>query len=152
MLVRFLERNAKLSYLPEIVVGIDTRGQYWVVVREMDKERDSLEELSYCQTLLDDGKCEKIRKEVESAPHPSMLAEGTSCIDQYRRLRGLEVVARRSSGGMVWDNWLVGDVGYFRMELVDKATRMGHGLWKAGTSVGWNVFDFESFVVWHDED
>ena len=51
---------------------------------------------------------------------------------------------------MVWENWLVGGVGYFRMELVGKA--IGHGSSKAGTSVGWNVFEFESFVVWHDED
>lgn len=41
-------RNVKhLSYLPENVVGIDTRGQY-VVVKEMDKESENLEELSYC--------------------------------------------------------------------------------------------------------
>ena len=63
------------------MVGIDTRGQYVVVVREMDKESESFEELSYCLTLLDDGKCVKIHKEVESAPHPSTLVEGTSCID-----------------------------------------------------------------------
>ena len=148
--MRFPERrNVKLSYLPENVVGIDTRGQYVVVVRQMDKGSESLAELSYCLTLLGDGKCEKIRKEVESAPHPSTLAEGTSCIDQYS---GREAEVRRSSGGMVWENWLVDGVGYFQMELVDKATRIGHVSSKAGTSVGWNVFEFESFVVWHDED
>ena len=148
VLVRFPERrNVKLSYLPENVVGIDRRGQYAVVVREMDKESENFEELSYCLTLLDDGKCEKPRKEVESAPHPSMLAEGTWCIDRYS---GREVVVRRSSG-VVWENWLVGG-GYFRMELVDKAAKIGHGSSKAGTSVGWSVFEFVSFVVWHDED
>ena len=130
------------------MVGIDTRGQHAVVVREIDKEGESLEALSYCLTLLDDGKCEKIHKKVESAPHPSTLAEGTLCIDQYS---GREEVARRSSGGMVWKNWFVGDVGYFRMEVVDKATGIVHGSSKAGTSAGWNVFEFESFVVWHDE-
>ena len=113
-------------------------------MREMDKGSENLEELSYCQTLLDEGKCEKVRKEVESTPHPSTLAEGTSCIDRYRRLQGPGVVAMRSSGGVVWENWLVGGVGYFRMELVD---RIGHGSLKAGTSGGWNVFEFESFVV-----
>jgi hypothetical protein len=144
--VRFSERrNVKLSYLPENVVGIDTRGQYVV----MDKGSENFEELSYCLTLLDDCKCEKIRKEVESAPHPSMLVEGTSCIDQYS---GRDVVARRSSGRIVWEDWLIGGVGYFRMEVVDKAARDGHGSSRAGTSVGWNVFEFEGFVVWHDED
>ena len=86
-------RNVKQSYLPrnENVVGIDdTRGQYVV----MDKESDSLEELRYCLTLLDDGKCEKIRKEVESAPHPSRLAEVTRRIDQYSDLHVREVVGR----------------------------------------------------------
>ena len=129
--------------------GIDKRGQFVVVVREMDKESESL---SYCLTLLDDGKCEKIRKEVESAPHPSTLAEGTSRIDQYSGLRDREVVAMRCSGEMVWGNWMVGGVGYFRKELVDEATGNGHGSLKAGTSVGWTVFEFESFLVWHDED
>ena len=85
-------RDVKHSYLPENVVGIDidTWGQYVV----MDKESESLEELRYSLTLLDDGKCEKIRKEVESAPHPSMLAEGTWCIDQYSGLHVRKVVAR----------------------------------------------------------
>ena len=125
-------RNVKQSYLPEIVVGVDRRGQYVV----MDKESESWEELSYCLTLLDRDKCEKIRTEVESAAHPSTLAEGAWCIDQCS-VR--EVVARRSSGGMVWENWPMedSDVGYFRMDLVDEATRNGHGWSKAGTSAGY---------------
>ena len=142
-------RNVKQSYLPETVVGIDRQGQYV----EMDKESESLEQLSYCLTLLDDGKCEKIRREVESTPHPSTLAEGTWCIDQYSGLHVREVVARWSSGGMAWEKWLVGDVGYFRMDLVvDEVTGNEHGSLKVGTSVGWNVFESESFVVWHDEN
>lgn len=142
-------RNVKQSYLPETVVGIDRRGQYVA----MDKESESLEQLSYCLTLLDDGKCEKIRREVESTPHPSTLAEGPWCIDQDSGLRVREVVAKRSSGGMAWENWLVGDVGYFRMDLVvEEVTGNEVGSLKVGTSVGWNVFEFESFVVWHDED
>lgn len=90
-----------MSYLAENVVGIDTQGQYVVVVREMDRESDSLEELNYCLTLLDDDRFAKTRKGVGSTPH---LAEETSCIVQYRRLRGREVVGMRSSGGMVWQN------------------------------------------------
>ena len=35
---------------------------------------------------------------------------------------------------------------------LDEATGNEHGSSKAGTSVGWNVFEFESFLVWHDED
>lgn len=101
---------------------------------------------------MDDGKCDEIRKQVESTPHPSMLAEGISRIDQYRGRCVREVVVRRSSGRVVLTNWLVEGVGYFRMSLVDKATRLGHGPSKAGTSMRWNVFEFESFVVWHDED
>lgn len=118
------------------------------VVKEMDKESESLEELGYCLTLLDDGRSGKNRKEVESAPHPTMLAEGTSCIVQYICLRGREAVTRRSSGGMVWENRLVDDVGYFQMELVEKAARNGHGSSKAGIA----VFEIENVVVWHDED
>ena len=76
----FLERrNVKVSYLAENVVGIDTRGQYVVVVREVDKESESLEDLNYCLTLLDDDRCAINRKGMGSAPH---LAEETSCIVQ----------------------------------------------------------------------
>ena len=111
-------------------MGIDRRGQIVVVVREVDKESESSEELSYCPTLLDVGKCENNRKEVESAPHPSRLAEGTLYTDQYSGLR--EVVARRSSGGTVREK-LVGAVEYFRMELVDRETRNGVGSLEAGS-------------------
>ena len=143
-------RNVKQSYFPENenVVGIDdTRGQYVV----MDKESDSLEELRSCLRLLDDGKCEKTRKEVESAPHPSTLVEETWCIDQHSGLHVHGVVARWGSGVKAWENWLVGGVGYFRMDL-DEVTGNEHGSSKAGTSVEWNVFEFESFLVWYDED
>ena len=49
------------------------------------------------------------------------------------------MVARRSREGVVWEDWLVEGVGYL-LDLVDKATRVGHGsmkaVSKAGTSVG----------------
>ena len=80
-MVSFPERNVKLSYLGENVVDIDTRGQNVVVVREMDKERSVEIEL-----LSNDSMWAKNHKEVESAPHPLTSAEGTWCIDQYRRL------------------------------------------------------------------
>ena len=74
---------AKMAVVGENVDGIasDTRGQYVVIVREMDKERSVEIEL-----LSNDSMWAKNHKEVESAPHPLTSAEGTWCIDQYRRL------------------------------------------------------------------
>lgn len=57
---------------------------------------------------MDDDRCAKIRKEMESASHPLGLAEGTSCTVQYRHLCGREVVVKLGSGGMVRENSLAG--------------------------------------------
>jgi hypothetical protein len=117
------------------VVGIDTRGRHGGVVSEIDSERVRFEALSYCLRLLDDGSENlEMHKEVESVRHPLEMAEGTWCTE-YRHLRGREVVSKWSSGWLIRGNWWIHSVGYFRMELVKKVARNGHGSSKAGLDV-----------------
>ena len=68
------------------------------------------------------------------------------CIVQYRQLRVRKMVARRSSGGMVWENRLVEDgvsrrCWYFQMELAEVKNEDAS---KAGISVEWNIFGTHS--------
>lgn len=135
-----------MNCLPENGVGMDTQDRHRDAVGEIDNESVSFEELSYYRTLLDDRYAES-HNEAESAL--SGLAEETSCIVQCRDLRGRGAGRESSEGMVVWRNWFV---GYFRMKSVEKRAKK----WKAGLSVGWNVFgdyyaEFENVVVWHNE-